>query len=226
MSANSARARGLAYAAQLSNQKQARRTAQPDVFGKPKSGPPTYAFQDKQRGPIDDTADETSALRKQEKEIADDKDEDIVDRKDFAPAPPSGKAPVANKSTVAPAAPANELKSAFAKCWTIVDTIDIPALQHDRKSTFLPTCVSLFEVLSNMEEILSGNEELRWVSPNYFSLPVRVYYAVIFYVQVLRAKEQSGLLTKSEGSWLRAFFRRYKDTMCPIAGPIVPILST
>jgi hypothetical protein len=225
MSANSARARGLAYANQVSAAKQTRRSAQPNVFGKAKSGPPTYAFQDQQRGPVDDIADETSALRHQEKEIADDKDEDIVDRKDFTSGPSTGKAPATNKTTAAPAAPTNELKSAFAKCWTIVDTIDIPALQHDQKSWYLPSSVSLFEVLSNMEEILSGNEELRWVSPNYFSLPVRVYYAVIFYVQVLRAKEQAGTLSKSEGSWLRAFFRRYKDTMCPIAGPLVPILS-
>lgn len=225
MSATSNRARALAYANTVKDRKQSRRATQPDTFGKAKSGPPSYAFQDEQRGPVDDTAEETSSLRQQEKDIVENKEEDVIDAKDFAPAPKTGKAPQKEKSSSGPAAAQVELKSAFAKCWTIVDDIDIPAVYHDEKSSYFPNSISVFEVLSNMEEILSGNEELRWVSPNYFSLPVRVYYAVIFYVQCLRAKEQAGTLRKSEGSWLRAFFRRYKDTMCPVAGPLVPIFS-
>jgi hypothetical protein len=219
----SARQRALEYAAQVANQKKTRRTAQPNVFGKATSSS-APAFQEQQREPATDIADATSTLRTQEKEIADNEEEDVVDSKDFGPGPQTGKAPTRAKTTVTAAAPSG-LKTAFAKCWTIVDDIDIPAVQHDEKSWYIPSCVSTFEVLSNMEEILSGNEELRWISPHYFSLPVRVYYAVIFYVQTLRAKEQAGTLTKSEGSWLRAFFRRYKDTMCPIAGPLVPIFS-
>jgi hypothetical protein len=219
------RARALAYAASVLDQKKARASARPDNFGSKKPGPPSYAFQDQQRGPVDDIADETAKLRQEEKDIEHDAEKDVVDAKDFTPGPTTGKAPQRAKTTVAPAAPQTELKSAFAKCWTIVDDIDIPAVTHDEKSWFLPTIISLFEVLFSMEEILSGNEELRWVSPNYFSLPVRVYYAVIVYVQILRSKEQAGKLSKPEGSWLRAFFRRFKDTSCPVAGPIVPILS-
>lgn len=222
----STRARALAYSASVDARKKTNRgSARPDNFGTKKSGPPTYAFQDSQRGPVDDTADETAALRKEEKDIKDDAEEDVVDAKDFTPGPNTGKAPQKSKTTAVAAAPIQELKSAFAKCWTIVDDIDIPAVTHDEKSWYFPSSISLFEVLNSMEEILSGNEELRWVSPNYFSLPVRVYYAVIVYVQILRCKEQAGKLTKPEGSWLRAYFRRFKDTSCPVAGPIVPILS-
>jgi len=200
------------------------RKRQPDVFGKPKTGPPSYAFQDQQRGEIDNIADETRPLRDEEKRIEEDAEKDIVDKKSFNPGPESGKNPTPLKTTRQPAAQ-SELKSAFSKCWTIVDTINIPAVIHDEKSWYIPSGITIFETLFQMEDLLIGNEELRWISPHYFSLPVRVYYAVIYYVQCLRAKEQSGLITKPEGSWLRAFFRRYKDVACPIAGPLVPIFS-
>jgi len=72
---------------------------------------------------------------------------------------------------------------------------------------------------------LVRNQELTYVCPHYFSLPVRLYYSVLIYVQILRAKEQAGLLKKSEGSWLRAFLRRFKDTQLPVAGPLVPLFS-
>jgi hypothetical protein len=221
----SARSRALAYSASVADAKKGRRSHAPDNFGTRKTGPPSYAFQDSPRESVDNVADESADTRKKEKEIADDAEKDIVDAKDFIPGPVTGKAPAKAKTTAGPAAPMVELKSAFAKCWTIVDDIDIPAVTYDEKSWYFPSSISLFEVLSSMEEILSGNEELRWISPNYFSLPVRVYYAVIFYVQILRAKDQAGKLTKPQGSWLRAFFRRYKDTMCPIAGPLIPIFS-
>lgn len=219
------RDRALAYSATVNDQKRARGGARPDNFGSKKPGPPSYAFQDSQRSSVDDTADETSKLRQAEKNIENDAEKDVVDTTDFVTGPNTGKAPQKVKTTTFPASAEVELKSAFAKCWTTVDDIDIPAVTHDEKSLFYPTLISLFEVLHAMEEVLSGNEELRWISPHYFSLPVRVYYAVLTYVQILRAKEQSGKLTKPEGSWLRAFYRRFKDTACPVAGPLVPILT-
>jgi len=199
---------------------------QPDNFGaQPRSsGPPSYAFQNNARKPQDDIASETEELRKKEKDLDSDEEKDKVDRKTFKDGPDGQKAPKKDKSSAQPA-PVNTLKSSFAKCWTIVDHINVPLIQYDTKSFYHPNAISIFEVLHQMENILSDNERLKWTSPNYFSLPVRIYYAVIFHVQVLRARQESGTITKSQSSWLRAFFRVYKDTSCPIAGPLVPIFS-
>jgi len=228
MSSNqpSARARAMEYSMQIKERKVARKNTQPNVFGKPKSsGPPSYAFQDQQRTEIDNAADETSRLRKEIKEERDDKEEDIVDHKDFKPQSGKGKQRDTVATSHAPPAAGTSLRPAFAKCWTTVDTIYIPPKYFDSKSGFCPTFIKLFEVLHVIDEILNGNEELRWISPYYFSLPVRIYYAIICYVQTYRAKEQAGKLTPAEGSWLRAFFRRFKDTSLPVVGPLVPILS-
>jgi len=218
------RQRAARYSADVAKKNIKVRKRQPDIFSRPKPGPTVLAFQKADRSEIDNVARETKPLRDEEKKVEEDAEKDIIDKKTFKPGSESGHNPAPHKTTAQPAAQ-SELKSAFSKCWTIVNTINIPAVFHDEKSKFIPSGITLFEVLFQMEDLLIGNEELRWISPNYFSLPVRVYYAVIYFVQCLRAKEQSGLITKAEGSWLRAFFRRYKDVACPIAGPLVPVLS-
>lgn len=224
----SSRARALAYDAQVKAKKAQRSSARPDNFGKTgKSGPPSYAFQDAQRGPVDNVSEEVAPVKKELDALQDDDKADEVDATDFTAAAPTGKARPATKTTAAgpSAAPAPAAKAAFMKCWTTVDEIDIPAVSEDQKSFWTPNSIKIFLILFQMELLLFGNEQMKWVSPNYFSLPVRIYYSVIFYVQTLRAKEQAGKLAKSEGSWLRAFFRRFKDTMLPIAGPLIPAFS-
>jgi len=196
----------------------------PDNF-KSDTKPPTYAYIDKQRGAIDDIAAETQPLRTEEKAQRKDAEKDEVDIKDFGSGQTTGKTPAPTKTTTHSGPAISELKGAFAKCWTTVDDRDIPAVSYTDKSGYIPNCIALFQVLFSMELTLNRNEELRWISPYYFSLPVRIYYAIIFYIQTLRAREQSGTITKPESSFLRAFSRRYKDTSCPIAGPLVPILT-
>jgi len=117
------------------------------------------------------------------------------------------------------------LKSNFAKCWTTVNSIYIPAVTHDEKSSFVASSIALFDVEHQMAQKMYANEELRWVEPFYLSIPVRMYYSVMYIVQVLRAKTSAGIISKSESSWLRNFQRRFTEPSCPIAGPLVPIFS-
>ncbi|KAI1007356.1 hypothetical protein K3495_g861 [Podosphaera aphanis] len=76
-----------------------------------------------------------------------------------------------------------------------------------------------------MDRIIDRNRELRHCkSPNYFSLAVRVYYSVIFHVQILHAKQHAGTLSTIDLDWLIQFESRYRR--CPIAGPLVPIFAS
>jgi len=221
---STSRAAALRYASEVQEKRSNRK--QPNVFGRPtQTGPPSYAFQNSQKRNVDDQADETRPLRNEEKQIENDQEKDVVDKNSFTPAKPSGNAMVPTITTSAQPAAEQGLKAAFSKCWTTVSTIQIPKLSYDHKSSFTPISISMCETIFTMEELITGNDELRWINPNYFSLPVRVYYSCIFMVQTLRSKEQAGKITKSEGTWLRAFFRRFKDTSCPIAGPLIPIFS-
>lgn len=219
------RNRGIEYAKAVRTTKVAARTrAMPDNFGKPKAETP-HGIVNAGLSTRDDKANETRPLRNEEKELRHDGEKDVVDTKAFNPPNNDGQAPPPVRTTANEPAASADLKSSFMKCWTTVDDFDIPAVTHFSKSSYTPFGINLFQILFAMEDALNGNEELRWISKMYFSLPVRVYYAVIFYVQILRAKESSGTLNKPDSSFLRAFLRRFKDTDCPISGPLVPYFS-
>jgi hypothetical protein len=216
----------MEYAKTVRNVKSdSRKRAMPDNFGKPKTEMPSNGIVNAGLSTRDDKADETRAIRNEEKDLRHDGEKDVVDTKAFKAPDNQNQAPPPIRTTTNEPAAVPELKSAFAKCWTTVDEFDIPAVTYFSKSSYTPFGFNLFQILFAMESALNGNEELRWKSPMYFSLPVRVYYAVIFYVQILRAKESSGTLTKPDSSFLRAFLRRFKDTDCPIAGPLVPFFT-
>nr|UYD21361.1 coat protein [Colletotrichum associated partitivirus 2] len=218
------RARAMEYAKTTRNVKvDSRRRAMPDNFGKPTDSSSTRI--DTQLMSRDDKADETRSLRNEEKELRNDAEKDVVDAKSFKVPDNSNQAPPPTRTTTNEPAAVPELKSAFSKCWTTVDEVTIPAITYYDKSWYYPIGLNLFQILFAMEDVLNGNEELRWISPMYFSLPVRVYYAVIFYIQTLRAKDASGTISKQDNSFLRAFLRRFKDTSCPIAGPLVPYFT-
>nr|QHD64805.1 coat protein [Plasmopara viticola lesion associated Partitivirus 9] len=218
------RARAMDYAKTTRNVKvDSRKRAMPDNFGKPTD--PSSAHVSSELMSRDDKADETRSLRNEEKELRNDAEKDVIDTKNFKVSDNNGQAPAPTRTTTNEPAAAPELKSAFSKCWTTVDENIIPSITHFDKSSYVPLGLNLFQILFAMEDMLNGNEELRWINPMYFSLPVRVYYAVIFFVQTLRAKDASGTLSKSDSSFLRAFLRRFKDTACPIAGPLVPYFT-
>lgn len=114
---------------------------------------------------------------------------------------------------------------AFIKAWTIADHIVIPPVLQPRKSSFIPNFLSANIILQAIEICLDGNEELKWISPNFFFLPVRLYYSILFYIQILKAKEAAGKLGKSESTWFRAFKRNFPLESLPVVGPLIPYFT-
>lgn len=221
------RAKAMEYSRQvLSNQTRIKKTGKPVyTTTKTRSGPPTYAQQNEERSFVDNIAAESASSRKEEKQIDNDGERDVIDKGDFTKGTKSGMNPTPTIVTGKKPTEETELKSAYSKCWTIVQDINFPLRTYHERSWYYPSSIMYFKVLDVMEQVLYRNKELEWISPNYFSLPVRVYYSVIFIVQILRAKQAAQAITKGESSWLRAFERSYRDTSCMIAGPLVPILS-
>jgi hypothetical protein len=197
---------------------------QPDNFTN-KSKMNSRSVPNKTRDDVEHAPSDTTSLRDAEKKIDQDSEKHIIDKSNFKPGQPTDKAltPTVTISKEYEAPP--ELKSAFYKAWTTTSHIIIPVVTHDEISTFCPNSIALMEILSSMDQALDNNEELLWHCPRYFSLPVRIYYCMLFYVQTYRAKEHAKKITKSESSWLRAFFRQFKDTSLSIAGPLVPYFA-
>jgi len=131
----------------------------------------------------------------------------------------------------APAVTGNDLITkhkaggAFIKAWTVVDHVVIPPVIQPKKSWFFPNYIVGASLVDAMDRCIDGNQELSWIAPNYFSLAVRIYYAVIFYIQILKAKEAAVKLSRSESTWFRSFKRVFPLESLPIAGPMVPYFS-
>ncbi|KAI0997758.1 hypothetical protein K3495_g10429 [Podosphaera aphanis] len=166
MSQDSALARRLAYAKSIAP----KRTKRPQVntFDSPSSPAlPAAAESSKRDNFVEPENDEGTKPSQPPKTIA------------------SQKAP---EQPVAQPSFRPELRSSFAKIWSCNTMQTLEFQKNLEVSTFTPNSICLFQILYWMEVSLSDNEQLRTAAPHHFSLPVRVYYAVMFYVQILRAK--------------------------------------
>lgn len=163
-------------------------------------------------------------LRDEMDKIEEDEEKD-VDRDDFqkSDAPPTvRKAPAKTEDELITK---HKAGGAFIKAWTVVDHIVVPPTIEPKKSTYLPNFISASKILRGMEMCLDGNEEMKWICPNFFFLPIRLYYSVIYYIQILKAKEAANKLGKSEGTWFRNFKRNYPLESLPVVGPMVPYFA-
>jgi hypothetical protein len=164
----------------------------------------------------------TSRQTRDEMKKIEDKEKEETDRSDFKSfdnPPTVRKAPAATSDNLIVQ---HEPTGAFLKMWTSVDHVVIPPVIKPKKSSFIPNFIMGSVLLRSLEECLDGNEEMKWICPFYFSLPVRVYYAVLFYLQILKAKESAGKIGKAESTWYRAFKRSFPLESLPVVGPMVP----
>lgn len=166
-----------------------------------------------------------SSLRDDISKLEDKADKQETDLNDFKKV----EAPATVKD--APKMTSNELIAkhtaggAFLKVWTIVDHIVVSPVIQSKKSWFYPNYIVGSIIVDAMDRSIDGNQGLTWICPNYFSLPVRLYYAVMFYIQILKAKEAAKKLSKTESTWFMSFKRVYPLESLPIAGPMVPFYS-
>jgi len=184
----------------------------------------TEKFVDRPKAGQDEQPSTSEEIRDEMKKI-ENKQETETDKSDFKSR--------SNPSTVrkAPVSTSDDLVSkyepggAFLKMWTTVDHISIPPVIKPKKSSFIPNFIMGSVIIRSLEDCLDGNEEMKWICPFYFSLPVRLYYSVLYYLQILKAKESANRLTATESTWFRAFKRTFPLETLPVVGPMVPYYS-
>jgi len=153
------------------------------------------------------------------------KKETETDKSDFKSQPSHPTVRKAPVSTSDDLISKYEPGGAFLKMWTTVDHISIPPVIQPMKSSFIPNFIMGSVIIRSLEDCLDGNEEIKWICPFYFSLPVRLYYSVVYYLQILKAKESAGKLSTTESTWFRAFKRTFPLETLPVVGPLVPYFS-
>jgi hypothetical protein len=155
----------------------------------------------------------------------DDKGDQTVDETTFTEAPAVTNVQQEKKVTRKPPQQAATYDNVYSKIWTIVDDLQIPLIQHDEKSSYIPNSFRLFEVLDHMNNMIIGNENLFFNMPKFLIMPVQLYYAILFYLQIVRVKKQAGVIRRTENRWLNSLINTYSEESLPVAGPLIPIFE-
>lgn len=104
--------------------------------------------------------------------------------------------------------------------------VRIAPITYPVTSTYIPSSYMFFEALHAAHKLLEGNTYLERVCPDYFSIASRLYYSILFYIQILRAKHAAGIITRNQSTCLRKFEREYPLESLPIMSPLILFFQT
>jgi len=189
-------------------------------------GPPSYPFVDKQKGEADAEAEshgpEDEALRqdKGKNPVSDEQPKTTFSA-------PTHKVKGNQKSDQPSTEPtAKRGSDEHESFWTLETSYDIEEETYSAINEWTPNCQAMFQILRQSGSLVFNNRVMVKHHPEYLDYAVACYYSVIFYIQILRARQAADLLSGTDSSFLRRFNRKFKDEELPIAGILFPFFST
>nr|QLC36776.1 capsid protein [Sarcosphaera coronaria partitivirus] len=106
-----------------------------------------------------------------------------------------------------------------------VKHLNASEIVYGGKSYYIPSSWSFFKILEIMHENCSENSSLHKFCAQYHAGLSRVYYGIIWIIQVLRARQAAGALEQSEFQFLKYFENNFNFEELPVAGPLVLALG-
>jgi len=199
-----------------------KREDRPDLFTKkPQRG--TRPLERAENQSEEKISEANTEFRNTEDKIAGDKRKDEINPQDYIPGKEYKKQVTPQITTTGKEITQTETKGVFTKAWTVARNYNMTLYHTIRPSGYAPNGIAFCETLFKMEDLINQTRKLTNISPFYFSLPVRVYYTMMFTVAILNAKSEANKLTNIERSWLKKFKNKYRFESLPIAGPLFPI---
>jgi hypothetical protein len=106
-----------------------------------------------------------------------------------------------------------------------VSAYTMTSIIHHKTATFTPTSNAMYVVLAQMDKTMSTTK--RWLDNSFGWIPAysRLYYGVLFIIQVLRAQRDAGTLDMGSLPMLQTFELYFNPGNLLIAGPLVPIFK-
>jgi hypothetical protein len=98
-------------------------------------------------------------------------------------------------------------------------------ISHPEPSTYIPDCGNMFIVIHHMIDAIGENSRLFEICPDYNSISFNLYYCFVYYYQILRARDDIGLLTRLERRSLKIFDSIGKPESWPIATPLIGFIQ-
>jgi len=107
----------------------------------------------------------------------------------------------------------------------IATLINFPKDLPREPSTFLPNAHRLYRILHDLDTLQVQNRYFRQAVPSFLPTHSRIYYGILFLVQVFRCMDHCNLLSARDKQSLFSFFAAHPASTLPIAGPLLPVFS-
>ncbi|BAT32943.1 coat Protein [Rosellinia necatrix partitivirus 7] len=91
------------------------------------------------------------------------------------------------------------------------------AEHHPQTNYYVPSAIPLFSLLEAAEDRINASKHIQQHEPNYNPYAVKVYYAYMYYMQIFRAKRESGHIEGSELKILKRFEQKFPLNSLPCA---------
>nr|BCB16796.1 capsid protein [Rosellinia necatrix partitivirus 5] len=185
---------------------------------------PSYKFADKQQGVVDTEAEDRD---KEDEEIREGQGKNSADvEQPITSFKKKEKAVIKNdkfdRSYTEPTTGSN----VFEAFWSRETDYDLEEVTHTQKNSWTPNALAMFEILDAASIFVTESRIIAKHHPNYLDYAVSVYYAIMFYIQILRAQQAAGHLTGSNLKFLRRFDRMFRPEELPITCILEPYFSS
>lgn len=98
--------------------------------------------------------------------------------------------------------------------------------QENELNEYVPNSMAMFSLLEAAEARINTTKHIQEHEMNYCPYAVKVYYAYMYYIQILRARKAAGSITGFENSLLKRFEVKYAMTSLPCAEIVYPYFRT
>nr|UYL94492.1 MAG: capsid protein [Leptosphaeria biglobosa partitivirus 2] len=98
-------------------------------------------------------------------------------------------------------------------------TIPVP-IQYHETNYYVPDCANMFVAIEEIGDIIAANTKLYEICPDFTTIGLSLYYAHVYYYQILRAREEIGTNTRFDRRSLRIYESIGRPESWPIAAPL------
>jgi len=92
-------------------------------------------------------------------------------------------------------------------------------------STYVPSFYMFYFALDAAHNCVVNNSYLRNLSPHYITVASSLYYGYLGFLQILRAKDVAGIITRDESQVLKKFTKEYPLESLPVMSPLIPFFQ-
>jgi hypothetical protein len=104
--------------------------------------------------------------------------------------------------------------------------LGLASISQPAVSSYIPSCGNMFMMLFSMTSIVADNTLLREMFPSYNSIAVYHYYSLVYFYQILRARQAANVLTRIENRVLTLLTRVGPPESWPIAAPLIGFIQS